>query len=257
MYIRPERILWKFPLPADTQDPDAWIAHIASKSTRAWARKLDEMLQLGGLEYEITPLTAEKYADWYTFYVPTMIAQKHDVLAKPEWFELRRPVYQEIYILEVRRVADQVRVGASILTEKVGRKWGKPYRASERVDVPGVKNFSLGALLDLLAMRFMFSHHPAEVNSGTSRNAFGHFNNLGYLAYKLKIGYKPWFNPELPASDTWPQTTTETLTAWFMIEEPVPSVQQPLVHLKLSHPIDQYSDELRKFLQFHQQVVYA
>ncbi len=252
MYIRPERIRWSFPLPEDKQDPDAWIANIASKSTRGLARRLDELLEIGNLQFEIRPLTAALYADWHTFYVPTMIAQHHDVLAKPEWFELRKAAYENIYLLEVRTNSDQKRIGASIVTLKSGNCWGKPYRASERIDVPGVKNFSLGALLDLLAMRFIFSHQPVEVNSGSSRNAFGHFNTLGYLAYKLKIGYKPWYFPEYPASDVFPQTTPQTPTAWFVIEEPAPQQPQLLRLLRLSHGHELYSDELKKFIAFHQ-----
>lgn len=257
-YSRPTRVKWLFPKEAlAVTKPLEWISYIPSKSIRALALQLDAVLEQAGLVYTIEPLTAESYSDWRKFYAEQMSVQHHEVLAKPDWFEHRKVEYPEILLVEIRRQEDGHRVGAAIILRKVDGEWNKPYRASLRIALPRLKNVSIGALLDLLSLRYIFAHKPTLVKSGASRNAFGCINTLGYLAYKLKIGYEPWLFPEFSLEDEYPRLTEETPTAWFVMPEGSQGTLQRMERLVVSPSTAILSDELRKYLEFRKIEVVA
>lgn len=250
--LRPTRVKWVFPQAALHIPEDlGWIESIPSKSVRTIARQLDAVLERSDLQYTISPLTAESYADWRAYYAQQMEVQRHEVLAKPEWFAVRSQEVPEILLVDLRQRRDDRRVGAAIIMRNHNNEWNKPYRASERLLLPRLKNLSVGVLLDLLSMRHIFAQQPTLVKSGASRNAFGHTNTLGYLTYKLKMGYEPWIYPEFSVEDSFPQLSPETPTAWFVVPESVVGKRERIHTLLIDSTEENISSELKKYLLHH------
>lgn len=210
-FIRPTKLLWVFPKPENQAN---WIQNIPSKSVRHLYAQLDTILHDSNLKIAVSSLTEEAYRDWHVYYEKAMVEQKHDVIAKPEWYRDKKHALSKIWILTVLD-QDGKRVGASIFSVDDLGVFTHHFKASDRVELRGPDNTSLGILLELLYLRFAFEHNPSTVTSGLSRNGFGYFNSVGYLASKLRIGYIPTAASNRPWDREFLYHDSQSLTIWF------------------------------------------
>lgn len=158
---------------------------------RKLIRRLPEILKQNNLEFVWKIATEEIYADWLEFYQKKMQEQDHEVLAQPEWFSQKMQEKKQVYYLECRDQNTHERKGGSIIVQTDTGKWTSAYKATERLKLGNEHNVSLGILFDIEYMTYAQSQHPTEVTAGSSRNAFGHTNTIGYLLSKLRKGFLP------------------------------------------------------------------
>lgn len=183
-FTRPTKIEWIF--PSATTD---WIANIASESTQKIALNLAEIITKSQLQTSVSLITQEKFAEWFEYYQQKMLEQGHDVIATAAWLESKISAGLQIYLIEFRR-NDQL-VGGSIFSKNQTEKYTEHFKASDRITISNLKNASLGTVMDLFFIKTAIAAQATSISSGSSRNGFGYYNNLGYLAFKIKLGYKP------------------------------------------------------------------
>jgi len=184
-YLRPTKIEWLLP----EATADNWIEKIASDSTRKIARNLDDIIQKANLMFSITEMTQSIFDDWLQYYAKKMTEQGHDVIAKKEWLSEKNKAGLKVYLIDVMQNGQ--RVGSSVFSVTAAQKFTEHFKASDRITVSSLKNASLGTVIDLFYIRNALHMGAHIVSSGSSRNGFGFYNNLGYLAFKIKLGYKP------------------------------------------------------------------
>ncbi len=206
---RPEKIVWEFP---HVSFGESWEEQIPSDSTRKLIEKIDFFLRKAQITYEWRDLTDELFQSWFLYYKQNMRTLSHDIIATPDWYHVRAKKLEGAYILTCKDLHGIV-VGSCIVIKRNGQ-WTECFKANDRIDLGGTGNLALGTLIDLMYLKYAFDHNAQKVTSGRSRNAFGFYNTLGYLTFKLKLGYVP----VLPYDTKWlmdfPKKNTET-TAWF------------------------------------------
>jgi len=184
--LRPEKILWVFPTISDT-----WIEAVPSKSTRKLIRKFPEILQENNLEFIWKEATEDDYLDWLEFYREKMTEQSHEVLAPAEWYQQKMGEKKKVFLLDCRDVRTHERQGGSMIVQTPENKWTSAYKATERLELGSEHNASLGILFDIEYMKHAQSQHPSAITAGSSRNAFGYTNTIGYLLSKMRKGFLP------------------------------------------------------------------
>jgi hypothetical protein len=180
---RPEKISWA--IEATSKDA---LELIQSKSVRSFLRQSHTLLEEAGIMLDFKELSLESFLQWLPFYEAKMSEHEYDILANSEWFHKRQAEGKKIYGLFFYK-ADQL-VGSGIIT--VGNDKGTlSFKASERIDLSSKTNSSFGSIIDYLFMQKILDMGLTHISGGTSRNAFGVINTIGYLDYKLRLGYAP------------------------------------------------------------------
>lgn len=210
---RPTKLLWLLPTPTPGQH---WSQVIPSKSVRHLAKQKEQLLESSGITYEIVPLTEPFYLEWHEFYARTMREQNHDVIAAPDWFSQKKDQVSALYLLDFRLQDTGERVGASVVSQNFEGVFTHSFKASKRVDIQGPSNASLGLLIELVFVEFALDQQATRISSGVSRNAFGYFNTIGYLASKLRMGYLPQAAPNRPWDSELPKLNESSPTLWFI-----------------------------------------
>jgi hypothetical protein len=196
---RPTKIEWIFANPTSE-----WQTEIKSKSIRKLATDLDQILSSSTITIELLPLTAELYTDWLQYYSEKMIEQGHDVIAKFEWYTSRSQEERTLFLNRFYQAGKIV--GATITSITKDNVHTQHFKASERLDISNHKNSSLGTIIDLVFIKTAVENKAKIISSSTSRNSFGYFNTIGYLGFKLKLGYQPSlpanaeYEPTMPVS---------------------------------------------------------
>ncbi len=181
---RSEKVQWRFPYQGG--DP---LEHIKSKGLQSFLRNLDPILNDHHITWEYKPVTLAEFETWLDYYHSKMEELAYDHLASTEWYQDRAAKGKAIEGLFAYRNGELV--GSAIFTREGTEKATFAFKASDRIDLTGKSNSSLGAALDYLFLREMISQQVKIISAGQSRNAFGVINSLGYLDYKLRFGYRP------------------------------------------------------------------
>jgi hypothetical protein len=219
-FIHPTKILWVFPAP-EPESP--WETNIPSKTVRNVYKNLDTILADSRIQIDIQELTTERYIAWHTYYARIMKSQDHEVLAGIDWFERRTLELDKIWIIEATGTNNDI-LGGSIISVDTNGVFTHHFKATERISIAGPANTSLGILLEFLYLRFAFQNDPQKVTSGLSRNGFGFFNTLGYLASKLRMGYVPHEANDRPWDNEFLVKESAEPTIWFIKRDTHPLV---------------------------------
>jgi hypothetical protein len=195
---RPEKVTYEFSL----SNPAELINHIKSKSLKSFLATTDEVLAKNNIELKYEDLTEQKFADWLPYYKEKMEENHHDVLAKLEWYKDQK----DSQLKGIFLYQDQKLVGSGIvrLTKDTA---DFAYKASDKITVSSKPSSSIGSIIEFLFLRFANENGYKMANS-RSRNAFGFFNTLEYLDYKLRFGYKPIPSPGVPVVEEVPVNET-------------------------------------------------
>jgi len=207
--LRPEKIQWVFPTISDN-----WIEAVPSKSTRKLIRKFPEILQENNLKFIWKEAIEEDYLNWLEFYRNKMTEQHHDVLAQADWYQRKMGEKKKVFLLDCRDVRTHERKGGSMIVQTAENKWISAYKATERLELGSEHNASLGILFDIEYMTYAQSQHPNMITAGSSRNAFGYVNTIGYLLSKLRKGFLPSIHKD-NFSTTFPRHE-EKPTIWYV-----------------------------------------
>ncbi len=181
---RPERINYDFPV----SNPANLLDHIKSKSLRSFLLKTDEILVKNNIEWKYEDLTEEKFMEWLPYYKEKMEERNHEVRATKEWYQ--EQISKGVHLKGLFFYQGQRLVGSGIigLHDNIVHF---AYKASDQIELSSMSNSSIGAIIEFLALKLAAETGHYTTTMSRSRNAFGFFNTLGYLDYKLRFGYKP------------------------------------------------------------------
>lgn len=220
-FKRPVKLEWVLPKAAD------YRTVIPSKSSRKIAQNLTAILGDSQIEFAIIQVTAESYAEWLSYYQRIMTSQGHDLFATPGWLEEKTAAGFSVWMIDT--VQQGNRVGAAIFSVKDGT-YTCHFKASEHLEIHNWPNVSLGILIEFLFIEHAVAAQANKISSGISRNGFGFYNTLGYLNFKLRLGYQPQAVPDRGFESTFPAHTGKP-TIWFGCENAVSEVTQPPIQL--------------------------
>ncbi len=195
---RPEKVTYEFPLSNSVD----LINRIKSKGLKSFLATTDEVLVKNSIELKYEDLTEQKFADWLPYYKEKMEENHHDVLAKLEWYEDKKDFrLKGIFLYQNKKLVGSgiVRLAKDIADFE--------FKASDKINVSSKPSSSIGSIIEFLFLR-LATKEGYKIASSRSRNAFGFFNTLEYLDYKLRFGYKPIPSPGVPVVDDVPVNET-------------------------------------------------
>jgi hypothetical protein len=194
---RPTEVGWFFPEGVT----DA-LTQIKSDSSRKFLRRADEILAENNIRWEYKPLTEAEFLAWLPYYEAKMKENGFDIFANPEWYPkiLGEGKTVEGFFF----YKNEEMVGSCILSRIGNDRSNMNFKASEKLNVSSKTNSSIGVIIDYFYLREMVKQGVKVITSGQSRNAFGVINSVGYLEYKLRVGYQPQLPPDLSLTDEVP-----------------------------------------------------
>jgi hypothetical protein len=193
---RPEKVEWWWAGQHDIS------SGLRSKSLTQFLPKIDQILQEKNITWQFHELSEKEYIEWLPYYTQKMSELHYDIFATPEWYQRKK---SDGYAVEgIMMYKDGVLIGSGIVTKKNNETAILNFKASDRIDLSSNSNSSLGAVIDLLFIREVVNQGITDISSGTSRNAFGVINSVGYLDYKLRFGFNPRPSSHAPIQTTVP-----------------------------------------------------
>lgn len=179
--IRPEKIQWVFELTT----PEI-IDSVRSKNLRAFLRNTPRLLDEHNITFDLEPLTAQGFMNWLPYYKAKMAERGYEIMANENWFKDRKDKGWQLFGLWFRR-GDQL-IGSAIVSLHAG-VGTIHFKASERIELSGRSNSSFGAVIDYVFAEQIRKKSANIISGGRSPNAFGVFDSLGLLNFKLSFGY--------------------------------------------------------------------
>ena len=238
---RPQKISWIYPIASNK----SVIENIQSKNARKFLGNVSEFLKLNNFEISSGECTLKEYKEFLVLYNERTAARGFDPIAKAEWFSTKKKEGKKIEKIFIRH--NNQLIGGKIITI-IGGEIRSSYKANQQLPIfQKLHNASLGLILDYLMLEHYIKRKPTLLTAGTSRNLFGVFNTVGYLIFKLRMGYQPLvINPKtifehstiIPKKDFWLTFLSDSAT-----------INRPLT-LYLSGEFDQFPQlpELQKLI---------
>ena len=181
----PQKISWIFP----GEHYDAPLESIRSRHARSFLQSVDTFLVEQNLRLELGPCDYSEYERFLQLYRERISEKGFDALANESWYAEKTAEGKTVE--KVFLYSGEELLGGKILTV---REDGirSAFKASKQPKLFALKhNVSIGLILDYLAIRQYGAQHPELLTAGTSRNLFGVTNTIGYLIFKLRMGYIP------------------------------------------------------------------
>lgn len=206
--VRPQKIRWSFPIGDDV------FSRLKSKSMVQFLKNTDSILAAAQLTYTYTKdISKADFLEWLPYYQSKMTEQGYRLLATPEWFDRKKAEGKEVESLFFYQHGQLV--GSGIFTKDSAHDMAVfAFKANNKLELNSGGNDSLGALLDYLFLKLMVDQKVSHISAGRSRNAFGVFNTLGYLDYKLRFGYVPTSDPLSPNETLVPLDSEQGVVFW-------------------------------------------
>jgi hypothetical protein len=142
-----------------------------------------------GLSYEIKiPLTSKDYALWFEKYYDLLSSkEKANIKINPGWFSYKKKMGKKvggIFLFKDKRF-----LGGNIFIYSVD-KINVVYGVVEKLKNP---NWSLGALVDYLSLKYAADRGYQKIGWGQDNNLYGFHLSAGLLQYKLNFGMLPGY----------------------------------------------------------------
>lgn len=216
---RPIKVNWRYP----HTDRSKILETIKSKRARKFLRAHQEVLQQQQLTIATGNCSPHEYKVFQEFYATQFTQKQFDIFATDQWFQERLAEHKQVRYFFM--LHDTKPVAAKIFTVK-----DKIYRSSFKVSDPHFfdqhhyHNASLGLLIDFLWLDQIMQEQPRLITGGSSRNLFGYINHIGYLIFKLRIGYEACLPTQDGSFETSFEQTTQvpTVKPWlaFLSQQP-------------------------------------
>jgi hypothetical protein len=172
-----------------TLTPEA-LDIIKSKTTKKFLRNhLEDFLRDYQIDVTVKEINETDYLEWLTYYQEKMRENNFDIFAKPEWYTNKVADGYKIYGIFIRQNSQLL--GTGIVSRSPDNTFTINFKASEKTDFSNYRNASIGTVIEFYFIKLAYEHTASQISSGTSRNAFGVVNKLGYLNFKLRYGYMP------------------------------------------------------------------
>jgi hypothetical protein len=181
-YVRPEKIAWGMDIEGD--DPIKLIRSVRlRKHLRNWLFNMNKY----GLSYEIKEsLSSNDYTLWFEKYYSLLSSkEKANIKINPGWLSYKRKMGKKIGGIFLYK--DKVFLGGNIFIYS-DEKITVAYGVIEKLKVP---NWSLGALVDYLSLKYASDHGYKRIGFGQDNNLYGYHLSSGLLQYKLNFGMLP------------------------------------------------------------------
>lgn len=205
--FRPQKVSWIYPL----ESKKSVLENIHSKHAIKFLSGLNEFLTNHQLEVSTGVCSRTEYEEFLQLYNERVAARGFESIANLEWYKTKEREGKSIEKLFIKQSG--VLVGGKIITV-IDKQVRSSYKASVQLPIfQKPRNASLGLILDYLMLEHYIKTKPTLLTAGTSRNLFGVINTIGYLVFKLRIGYLPKvINP----NTTFEQSTpTPNQPVWF------------------------------------------
>lgn len=189
--LRPEKLLWTY--PQGVTEP---LDHLNSSSLRKFLAKAETYLSDAHVTWEIVPVTQAGFLEWLVYYQSKMDENEFSAIADLNWYEKRIQEGYQIFGLWFKK--DGRLVASGILRVKNTEEIVLAFKASDRLELGGKANSSIGAVVDFSFLQYAVEQGFQRISAGRSRNAFGVINSLGYLDFKLRLGYQQSPDPASP-----------------------------------------------------------
>lgn len=192
-FWKPNKINWNYPINPNTKVID----NIKSKGAKAFLSNIDQHLTNNNLIIKTRPCSDSDFSEFIKQYTQLFTIKKFDILANKSWYKAKLKDGKEIHIFQILQ-------RGKIVASKIFTIKDHTYRSAFKISQPDFqfvvrhKNASLGLILDYLWLEHVSLLKPKAITGGTSRNLFGVTNRLGYLIYKLRVG----FQATIPSSST-------------------------------------------------------
>lgn len=194
---RPEKITWQFPAGVAPLD------QIKSKSLKKFLGRAEEHLHENHINWSLEPLTDEGFLHWLSYYRTKMFENGYRIIADEAWYNQK--IASGYQVLGLLFYKDGQLVASGIIGLDPKTKAGHlHFKASDRLELSNRDNSSIGAVVDYFFLKYAFDQKLVLVTGGKSRNAFGVFNTLGYLDFKLRFGFVPIADLTSPLLDEVP-----------------------------------------------------
>ncbi len=217
---RPQKVSWIYPTASDK----SVLENIRSKNARKFLRTIPEFLQLNNFEINSGACTFKEYTEFLELYNERTAARGFDPIARADWFSAKKREGKKVEKIFVRH--NNQLIGGKIITI-IGGEVRSSYKASQQLPMfQKLHNASLGLILDYLMLEQYIKGKPTLLTAGTSRNLFGVFNTIGYLIFKLRMGYQPIVvNPKTVFEQT---TKNPNKNIWFTFLSDSATINRPL-----------------------------
>lgn len=184
-FWRAEKITWTY----RNHDPNSVLDRIKSKSARKFLRKFDLVMDEYHFRYEISSCSKQDFTGWLELYHQRSLEKHLDIIATPAWYDQRKSegkIIEKIFFFQGKSL-----IGGKIITISKDQVVRSAFKASIPFDFKGRRNASLGILLDYIYLEHYSKRDVRLITGGRSRNLFGITNSIGYLCFKLRVGYMP------------------------------------------------------------------
>lgn len=189
--LRPEKVLWTY--PATISNP---IDQFRSKSLRKFLARVEEYLAQANITSEVVALDEAGFREWLTYYTAKMKENGFSLMADMDWYHRRVAEGYQIQGLWFWQAGKLVASG--ILRVKGTEEIVFAFKASDKLELAGGSNSSIGSVVDYYFQKLALGQGFQRISAGRSRNTFGVINSLGYLDFKLRLGYDPSPDPTSP-----------------------------------------------------------
>lgn len=217
---RPQKISWVYPIDSTK----TVLETIRSKHAQKFLATVSDFLVANNFQVSTGTCNPKDYQEFLQLYNERINARGFESLATVEWFYAKKKEGKTVEKLFIKQ--NGVLVGGKIITV-IDRQVRSSFKASLQLPIfQKLRNASLGLILDYLMLEHYIKTKPMLLTAGTSRNLFGVINTIGYLVFKLRIGYLPKvINPDTTFEQS---TPTPNQPVWFTFLSQTPKINQPL-----------------------------
>ena len=217
---RPPKISWIYPIDQNK----TVLETIKSKHARKFLATASDFLTQNNFEVTSGICSLKNYTEFLQLYNERINARGFDQLATVEWFHAKQKEGKTVEKLFIKH--NNTLVGGKIVTV-INHEFRSSYKASMQLPIfQKPRNASLGLILDYLMLNEYVKRKPTLLMAGTSRNLFGVINTLGYLIFKLRMGYLPQVISTRTSFEQ--QTEEPNKPIWMTFLSESPELSKPL-----------------------------
>ena len=181
-YVRPAKIGWGMDITKN--DPITCVrAKKLQKHLKTWLNNMDKY----GLKYEVKDdLSSKDFILWFEKYKSLLSSkEKANIKINPLWITYKKKTGKKVGGIFLYK--DNKFLGGNVFTVS-GDKLTVCYGVVERLKIP---NWSFGAIIDFLCMKYAKEKGFKRIGFGQDNNLYGHHLSIGLLQYKLNLGLVP------------------------------------------------------------------
>ena len=192
-FIRPEKVGWGMNIEGGDTIKTIRSGRL-QKHLKSWLLNMNKF----GLTYEvIDSLSSKDYTLWFKKYYDLLSSkEKANIQINPGWLSYKKKMGKNIGGIFLFK--DKKFIGGNIFISS-DEKITVAYGVIDKLKNP---NWSLGALVDYLSLKYASDHGFKRIGFGQDNNLYGHHLSSGLLQYKLNFGMLPGYKEKVEIFST-------------------------------------------------------